>query len=231
MEKEVHFTGKDRENLCLLLKGGDMVRLHAVDIPRLKRALEQRSTMLGLTWQEIPNLAMHDERGASFLSDGEEVTCCGKMWHLMSPTGIMAESWKPGHLYLTNKRLCWWYDFEGRVGFETPLGRIAGSVVEIRGLGAGLRRGKVLDIICQSKRGRELASFSGDDLLTWERALNEIASGGDFAPASEVETCPHCGREAATTELLHRGCDYCGWVSPRLRRQLERSALQGIPRQ
>lgn len=93
--REVHLTGKDRENLCLLLEAGDMVRLHAVDTTRLREALEQRLTLLGLTWEEIPNLALHDERGAPFLSEGEEVTCRGDMWHLTSPTGIRAEKGIP----------------------------------------------------------------------------------------------------------------------------------------
>jgi len=77
LERQARSTGKDTENLCLLLEAGDIVRLHALDTPRLEEALEQGLTMLGLTWQEVPNLALHDERSASFPGDGKEVTCRG----------------------------------------------------------------------------------------------------------------------------------------------------------
>jgi ribosomal protein S27AE len=214
LQAEKYFTGKERENLCLLLKSGDVVRLHALDTLKLKEALEQRMSTLGLGWEEMPSLAAHDERSANFLGQGEEVICSGKMWYLAPPRGIMAESWKPGHLYLTNKRLCWWYDFEGKVGFEIPL-------VGNRKLGAALiKRGKVLDVVYHSGQGKEVASFSGDHLEEWVKALNEIGPGKQLSPAFERETCPQCGRETLANELLEMGCGYCGWVSPRLKRKM-----------
>lgn len=227
LETEEYFTGKERENLCLLLESGDVVRLHALDTLRLKEALEQRMGTLDLGWEEVPGLAAPDERAAIFLDQGEEVVCTGKMRYLMSPRGIMGEGWKPGHLYLSNRRLCWWSDFEGKVGFETPLERIVGSTVGTRDLGTALKKGKVLDVVYHNERGKEVASFSGDGLTEWEKALNGIASGEQPAPAFEMETCPQCGQEAPVRHLLEKGCDYCGWVSPRLKRQLEQSALQG----
>lgn len=226
LETEKYFTGKERRNLCLLLESGDVVRLYALDTSKLKEALEQRMSTLGLGWHE----AVYDERSAGFLGQGEEVIYSGKMWHLTSAKGIMAERWKPGHLYLSNKRLCWWYDFEGRVGFEIPLDWITGSMVETKKLGAVLKKERVLDVVYHSEQGTEVASFSGDDLAEWERTLNEIVSGKLLAPMGERETCPQCGQEAPANELLERGCDYCGWVGPRLKRQLKRSALDGVAR-
>ena len=226
LETEKYFTGKERANLCLLLKSGDVVRLHALDTLKLKEVLEQRMSTLGLGWQEMPSLAVHDERSAGFLGQGEEVICSGKMWHLTSAKGIMAESWKPGHLYLTNKRLCWWYDFEGRVGFEIPLDWFTGSMVETRKLAATLKREKVLDVLYYDGQDKEVASFSGDHLEEWVETLNEIGSGKQLSPAFEMETCPQCGREGQANELLKKGCGYCGWVSPRLKRQLRQSALE-----
>jgi len=225
LEREEHFTGKERENLCLLLESGKVVRLHAVDTLGLKEALEQRLTRLGLTWQEIPNLILHDEASASFLSDGEEVTCRSKMWLLMSSSGVLPETWKPGHLYLTNKRLCWWYDFEGTLGFDVPLDQIAGSAVEVRAVGAARKKERVLDVLYLAERGQGRATFSGGDLVAWEKALNEIVmSRSDLA--SETETCPQCGKETATSDLLQMGCAYCGWVSPNLEGQPRRSVLE-----
>jgi len=226
LETEKYFTGKERKNLCLLLKSGEVVRLRALDTLQLRDALEQGMSTLGLGWQEMPSLAVHDERSAGFLGQGEEVICSSKMWHLTSAKGIMAESWKRGHLYLTSKRLCWWYDFEGRVGFEIPLNWVTGSMVETRKLGTTLKRESVLDVVYHSEQGKQVASFCGDDLAEWQRALNEIASGKLVAPMGEMETCPQCGREGQANELLEKGCGYCGWVSPRLKRQLRQSALE-----
>jgi hypothetical protein len=103
-------------------------------------------------------------------------------------------------------------------------------MVETKKLGAVLKKERVLDVVYHSEHGTEVASFSGDDLAEWERTLNEIASGKLLAPMGERETCPHCGREGQANELLERGCDYCGWVSPKLKRQLKRSALDGAAR-
>ena len=224
LETEKYFTGKHRENLCLLLEADNIVRLHALDTLGLKEALEQRLTLMGITWQEIAHPALYDERAAGFLSDGEDVICHSKMWHLTSPEGIMAETWKSGHLYLTNKRLCWWYDFDREIGFESPLGGIAGSMVEIRDLGPALKRDRILDVIYQSEKGKTVASFSGNDLAEWEKALNGIASGEGADFVSDVETCPQCGREAKASALIESGCGDCGWVSPGLKRQL----MEGI---
>lgn len=227
LEREVHFTTKERQNLCLLLEVGNIVRLHAVDTPALKEALEQRLTLLGLTWQEIPNLVLHDGVRASFLSDGEEVTCRGRMWLLMPSTGILPKTWKPGHLYLTNKRLCWWYDLERTLGFDIPLNQVASSMVEMRAVGPTLNREWVLDVVYQAERGEEKATFSGGDLVAWERALNEIAlSRSDLPLASDMETCPQCGKETATSDLPQMGCAYCSWVSPKLKEQPRRPALK-----
>jgi len=230
LETEKYFTGKERANLCLLLKSGDVVRLHALDTLKLKEALEQRMSTLGLGWEEMPSLAVHDEGSAGFLGQGEEVICSGKMWYLTSARGIMTESWKPGHLYLTNKRLCWWYDFEGRVGFEIPLDRIVGSTVGTRNLRPTPKNSKVLDVIYHNDLGKQVASFAGDELWQWEKALNQIVLQPVLASTKEADTCPQCGQEAPVRQLLEKGCDYCGWVSPRLRRQLRRSVLDGAAR-
>jgi len=50
---EKHFNGNEREHLCLLLEGGDVARLHALDTRQLRQAIERGMAALGLTWQEI----------------------------------------------------------------------------------------------------------------------------------------------------------------------------------
>ncbi len=79
----------------------------------------------------------------------EKVTHRGeKVWYLVSAQGILGETWRPGHLYLTNKRLCWWYDFERKLVFDVPLDRMISVTNEIRKTsGLDSNKEKVLDII------------------------------------------------------------------------------------
>ncbi len=218
---------EERENLCLLLKGGNIARLHAVDIHELRQAVEKEMSKLGIAWQEMPILLRQDKRAASFLTDGEEITCRGKMWHLMKTRGILGESWQPGHLYITNKRLLWWYDFEQKVVFEVPLDKIVASTVERRNLSTVLTQRNVLDVIYQNDFGKQVASFSGDELWQWEKTLNRVASQPGIASTKEIDTCPQCGQEAPVRELLEKGCARCGWVSPRLKKEIRQAAISG----
>jgi len=214
IEREEYFTEREeRENLCLLLEGGKIARLHAVDTLKLRQAVEQQMAKLGVAWQEMPTLPRRDERAASFLADGEEIACRGKMWYLVEARGILGETWKAGHLYITNKRLCWWYDFEQRVAFEVALDKIVASTAERRNLSSVLTQKEVLDVIYQNDLGKQVASFSGDELWQWEKALNRAVSQEGLASAEEVDTCPQCGQEGAVRELLEKGCAKCGWVS------------------
>jgi len=228
MEREEYFTErKARENLCLLLETGNVARLHAVDTRKLRQAMEQEMARLGVAWQEMPTLPVRDERAASFLTGGEEIACRGKMWYLMEARGIFGGTWKPGHLYITNKRVCWWYDSEQRIAFEVPLNEIAAAVAERRDLSPALTQRDVLDVIYQNGLGKQVASFSGDELWQWEKVLNRIISQPDLASAEEFDTCPQCGQEAPALELLEKGCASCGWVSPRLRSGMPQMASSG----
>ena len=179
LEEDKCFTEKVIGDLCLLLESGDVIRLHALDTPKLKEAIEQRLLMLGLTWQQIPSLSLQDERTANFLREGEEVVCQGETWHLVisQAQGIAtSQNWKHGHLYLTSRRLCWWHDFEGRLIFEVPLEHIVASILVTNGRKAAPTNNRkgVLDVIYQGEHGKEVSSFSGDHLTGWKRELNRI---------------------------------------------------------
>jgi len=124
-------------------------------------------------------------------------------------------SWKPGYLYITNKRLCWWYDFEKRLAFEIPTEKILGSAIEVRDVSKVLKRKKVFDVICENGSLRKVVSFSGEGMYEWEMALSRIISFRE-----RIEACPQCAKESNVLELLEKGCTSCGWVSPRLKKKL-----------
>ena len=56
-----HPTADEREHLCLLLDGGDVAWLHALDTRQLKEAIEREMTARGLTCEEMPAVALPEE--------------------------------------------------------------------------------------------------------------------------------------------------------------------------
>jgi len=173
-----YFTEKkERDELYLLLGDNKVARLSALDVAQLKEAIEKRMNELGLVPEEDPAIPVFEESAAKFLIAGEEIVCSGKMWYLMDTEGIINNTWKPGHLYLTDKRLCWWYDFEQKVAFEITVGELFASAMEIRDLSGVLKQKKVLDIIYAGNDTRRVACFSGDSLEEWDQIFRRIITG------------------------------------------------------
>lgn len=220
IRNEEHFTReKEREELCLLLLGNKIVRLTALDVNQLKEAIEKEIKEQGLAVEADPVSPVFEKRAAEFLTVGEHVICREKMWYLMEAEGIIEETWKPGYLYLTDKRLCWYYDFERSVALEIPTDKLVASALEIRDLSCVLRKKKVLDIIYAVNGDRKLSCFSGDALEEWDQILSRIIRGQNVSVVENAtETCPQCGRAALIKELLEEGCCRCGWMSPKVRK-------------
>jgi len=191
---------------------GTVVQLRAVEIDKLEESIKETMRSNGLVIDESIDLPEYEEEVFDFLTEGETITHTGKAWHMVSLDSI----WKPGHLYITNKRLCWWYDFEKRLAFEVPTEKILGSAIEVRNLSPVLKKKRVFDVIYGNSSERKVASFSGDQMYEWERALARIISFRE-----RIEACPQCGKTAIVLELLDKGCPTCGWVSPRLKQKTE----------
>ncbi|MFH1933256.1 MAG: gas vesicle protein [Pseudomonadota bacterium] len=211
-----HFTDKKvREELYLLLEGEEVCRLTALNVHQLKDALEKRMKEAGLALQDDPEVPFVEGNAAEFLAEGEQVICTGKMWYLMDKEGITDDTWRPGRLYLTDKRVCWYYDLARRVAIEIPVSGIKGSVMETRARNEVASKEKVMDILYASNGTRRVATFSGDALEEWDQIIKRIISAQRVSLAvDETETCPQCGRTASIKELLENGCAGCGWVSP-----------------
>lgn len=209
-----HFTQySTKEELYLLLEGDKVVRLNAVDVGQLKNAIEKRICEMGLNLEKDFILPVPEQREIKFLTKGEQVICNGKMWYLMDNNGILGNTWRPGYLYLTNKRLCWWCDFKQKVGLEIPIDKLIATAVEIRNLSSVLKEKKALDILYASDSLRKVACFSGNDLEEWDKILKKIINSQKDA---EIESCPQCGMRAPVKELLGGGCSRCGWLSPKM---------------
>ena len=212
--EEAHFVKeKKKQVLCLIDKQDQVHRLSAVEINQLKDAIEQKLVTMGLSLESSPVLPEFEKGPIDFLTEGEEVTHRGeKVWYLVPASGIKPETWSSGHLYLTNKRLCWWYDFDKKLIFDVPVDRIVMVNTEMRKTsGLDSKKEKVLDILYEVNLTKRTASFAGKEIDEWAEALNSIISG---KIEEETETCPQCGKLAPAKELLEEGCSSCGWVSP-----------------
>ncbi len=213
IERKNNIAKKETDYLYLFLNGGEVAWLHSAEVYQVKEAIERRMKELGLTFekQAVPKI---DEDAVTFLMEDEEIVQKEKMWYLLehpAPGGETAKTWKSGWLYHTNKRVCWWYDFDRCVAFEAELSEINGVNIETKDLGGLLKERRILVI--------ENAYFSGAEeaMRAIEKELEKRMKISSVTGDVEMESCPSCGRRAPVMELLHEGCMECGWVSPRLK--------------
>lgn len=209
-EREESIENKVREELCLLLEGNSVCRLTALDVRKLKEALEKRIREAGGELQKDPGALLAQDAAPTFVNKGEQIICRGKMWHLHERDDVADDTWRPGYLYLTDKRLCWIENLSRKVEKEILVKEIMGAVVEKR-----LTKEKVMDILYAANGTRRVVTFSGGLLEEWHQALNAVMAGKAGSPAGNVtETCPQCGKTAPAKGLLNNGCAACGWTSP-----------------
>jgi len=225
--EEAHFVkGKKKQALYLIDRQDQVHRLSAVETNQLKEAIEQRIKDMGLYLEENPVLPeLEDEQIAGLLMEEERVIHRGKkVWRLTPAEGIQQETWRPGHLYLTDKRLFWWYDFDKKLVFDVPVDKIVSANTEMRKIsGLDSKKEKTLDVAYRFNSAKIIASFSGGGQIDeWAEALNRIVSD---KISEETENCPQCGKTAPAKELLKEGCSSCGWVSPRLKKKKAQAAL------
>ena len=217
-----YFTGGKRQELHILLKDEEVIKLHTNDIDLLKKTIEDIMKKRGLSLED--NHAFPDKKEVSgdFLYPGEEVVSSGKMWCQMplASEGSAGYVWKPGHLYLTDNRLCWWYDFEKRLVYDIPSDGISHATIQDVQFGSASAQEKSMIIMYKEKNENKVVCFHDNEtsLQEWEKIIGELTK--EHIDGKDTETCPKCGKKASKESLLENGCSRCGWVSFRLNRQL-----------
>lgn len=214
-----HFTGGKRQELHILLKDEEVIKLHTNDTALMKKAIEDIVKKKELSLED--NVAFPDikEVLGNFLEPNEEVINSGKMWYQMPfmSDGSVRYVWKPGHLYLTNKRLCWWYDFEKKFIFTTSSDGISHVTVQEVQFGSAPAKEKSLIVLYKEGIENKIVCFheNEDSLREWEKVIDELTK--EHVAGRDTENCPRCGRKASRGNLLENGCSRCGWVSYRIK--------------
>jgi len=132
---------KEREELYLQFDCGEIARIHTSNVVELKEAIERS---VGRTLEKEISTP---SGGPEFLPAGEKIIRVEKLWYLFPAQGILGETWKPGRLYLTDKRLFWVYRVDNQKMFEVPLDKIVGATIGSNGKKPGVNAGeKVLTI-------------------------------------------------------------------------------------
>ena len=220
VKRETHFTGVERDMIYLVRNPDRLAYLYAEKPGELVGAIEERMQALGLPLDRDPLIPPLDPEVDRLLGQ-EEIAADGKMWHRVSPSGIMGETWRPGWLYLTGEHLLWWCTEERKVLFDIPLTGITGATIETMDLGGLIKERLVLCLSYRNSHGEQTALFAGDNLAEWQAALSRFVE--------ELETCPQCGRPAPVRQLLEEGCPACDWVGPRLKRTAPLSSPTSPP--
>lgn len=122
INKERYYK-KEREELYIQFDCGEIARIHVSNVSELKDAIE-KSVGKQLE-REIPI-----SYGQYPLPEGEEIVWAEKLWYLFPAMGVLGETWKPGRLYFTNKRLLWVYRLDNQKMFEVPFDIITGVTIE-----------------------------------------------------------------------------------------------------
>jgi len=217
LKREKHFAGKERDLLYVYLRMNEVAILHAENTAELRRAIEEILEARGLNLEKTDVLPPLNEKTFDFLVEGETVARSERAWYLCPAVDSTSPAtWKPGLLHLTNKRLCWWSEFDCKLLFQIATSQIEMIAVETRDLGV-LKKKMVLTVSYKNAKGVSTATFSGEEekLREWERCLRENASRYDVASLKqELETRTRCNEKSRVEELLKEERHVCEWMSP-----------------
>jgi hypothetical protein len=219
IQEKPHFVNGTREELYLLLKEDEMVRMHTTDVRSLKKNLESVIITKGLSLEENAIYPVENEVLGELLQLEEEVTHSSKMWYRYSciMDAKTHYQWKPGHLYLTNQRLCWWYDFDKKILFDIAIDKLMHITLQDVQFGSAPVEEKSLVLLYQENQENQVVCFSDNEesLREWEKVIGDLIEAKDNENEKNMEVCPICGKSEKRESILSNGCSRCGWTSYR----------------
>ena len=210
----------------------------------LRAALAGMETMLtyGImqSWDERIRAWETENRNKkkSAVVQGEEIIL--KMLGAYHSTQGIYTAWKYGYLYLTEKRLLLYHEDFGELRFEIPLKEIQGLAIREGNRTSQDNVREELILLFEGEKVFRLIAFNVYQLMEAlekrmketglilqevpEALLAEERSAG-FLAEGETETCPRCGKRALVKDLLEKGCEACGWISPAKKKRAQAALL------
>ena len=221
VKSERSFTDRTREVLYVILDNEKVHRLRSLHIHTLKNAIAQLVADNGTYADADVPIPEYEESIANILAEDEEVTHRGRMWHLYEENAagsIGNTMWRPGTLYLTNRRLCWWHEMDSKFLLDVPIESICGCYKDERSWSL-FNEKRCLDLVYSENSVKRVASFSGRDVEVWLEAIESARNQGGKQRVRAKESCPECGGISDVGHLLNEGCPHCGWMSARMKRK------------
>lgn len=95
-----------------------------------------------------------------------EIILKEKLWFLSSASDIIGETWLPGYMYVTDKRVYWSYHLDGNTLFDIPVKNVISiEVDETKPYITRIpNKHKIFKISYRDSGNKEIASFSGEEL-------------------------------------------------------------------
>lgn len=218
IKEKMHYTGEKRKELYISLFNDEIIQMHTKDTVFLKKTIEDILKEKGFNLEKNYTFPHDQDAPEGLLENGEEITHKGKMWYQMPymSEGTLHYQWKPGRLFLTNKRLCWWYDFDQKLLLDIPVDKVVHVTIKDIQFGYAPIQEKSFLVLYKEETENKVACLSDNEasLKEWEKVIQERIKEDKAAKAA----CPKCGRRASREDLLENGCSRCGWVSHRVKK-------------
>ncbi len=215
-------TGESRDILYMLLEDGTAHRLRCREVKVLKEEISARAGANGIFSRHGVKVPVELDLPGNCLSAGEDVSHSGSMWHLCpdnAPGGVLGSTWRPGKLYVSDRRLCWEHQTESRLKLEIPMDSVRGCNRDEQNNSMFKRKTPILDLIYEADSAKQVVSFSGEAVKEWQAAIEGAIRNNRHPPVRENESCPGCGKLSNIQQLLDAGCPHCDWLSARMQRK------------
>ena len=222
IRSEKSFSNRTHEVLYVVVDNEKVHRLRSRDVHTLKNTMAERLTDNGIYADGDVAIPEHEESVASILTQDERVTHRGRLWHLYEENAagsIANTTWRPGKLYLTNHRLCWWHEIESKFLLDIPVESICGCYAVERKESILQQDKPGLDLVYEQDSVKRVASFSGREVDAWRETIQSAIRQNGKPSAGEKESCPECNKQSDVEDLLNKGCPDCGWMSARMQRK------------
>ncbi|HWQ41448.1 MAG TPA: gas vesicle protein [Desulfosporosinus sp.] len=200
IERSTHFTGVEREELHILLRSGNLQKIHLADFKRVLDLIYQNTDLN----RDLLLVRKSMQLEPSWF----------KVW-FKNEVGKNS-LWQSGKFCVEEGRLLWHVGRKERPLFSLWPPDLLSCKLEYANLGLGSNEKPVLELHYLGSNNAEIACFSGPEevLSFWMNILQGLA--GD-----NLEVCPGCGAPGSSRRLLEEGCDRCGWLSAKKQRTLK----------